>query len=51
MLDREKIEIPFPHTSIYAGSHSEPFRVQLMAPPGSLDSLPNKEQPDVHKDS
>jgi len=47
MLDREKIEIPFPHTSIYAGSHSEPFRVQLMAP----QNLPDKEQPDVHKDS
>jgi len=47
MLDREKIEIPFPHTSIYAGSHSEPFRVQLMAP----QNLPDKEQPDVRKDS
>ena len=47
MLDREKIEIPFPHTSIYAGSQSEPFRVQLMAP----QNLPDKEQPDVHKDS
>lgn len=29
-LDRENIEIPFPHTSVYAGSHSEPFRVQLL---------------------
>jgi small conductance mechanosensitive channel len=47
MLDREKVEIPFPHTSIYAGSHSEPFRVQLMAP----QNLPDKEQPDVQKDS
>ena len=47
MLDREKIEIPFPHTSIYAGSHSEPFRVQLIAPQSPSD----KEQPDVHKDS
>lgn len=47
MLDREKIEIPFPHTSIYAGSHSEPFRVELIAPQSPSD----KEQPDVHKDS
>ncbi|MFT5988187.1 MAG: small conductance mechanosensitive channel [Pseudomonadales bacterium] len=47
MLDREQVEIPFPHTSIYAGSHSEPFRVQLMAP----QNLPDKEQPDVQKDS
>lgn len=28
-LDRAGIEIPFPHTSLYAGSHSEPFRVEL----------------------
>lgn len=32
LLDREGIEIPFPHTSVYAGSHSEPFKVQLMGP-------------------
>lgn len=31
-LDDEGIEIPFPHTSVYAGSHSEPFRVQLLSP-------------------
>lgn len=31
-LDREGIEIPFPHTSVYAGNHSEPFRVQLLGP-------------------
>lgn len=28
-LDREGIEIPFPHTSVYAGAHSEPFRIEL----------------------
>ncbi|QSP96254.1 mechanosensitive ion channel family protein [Marinobacter salinisoli] len=46
MLDREGIEIPFPHTSIYAGSHSEPFRVQLLSP----DTKPNKEILDVDKE-
>lgn len=37
LLDKQGIEIPFPHTSIYAGSHSEPFRVQLMAPEKTTD--------------
>ncbi len=37
-LDREGIEIPFPHTSVYAGSHSDPFRVQLLAP----ESIPTE---------
>ncbi|WP_100640074.1 mechanosensitive ion channel family protein [Marinobacter salexigens] len=46
-LDQAGIEIPFPHTSIYAGSHSEPFRVQLMAP----EKVTEKEQMDVQKDS
>ncbi|MDX1755909.1 MAG: mechanosensitive ion channel family protein [Marinobacter sp.] len=32
-LDRAGIEIPFPHTSVYAGSHSEPFRVELTRAP------------------
>lgn len=41
-LDREKIEIPFPHTSVYAGSHSKPFRVQLLQD----ESPNNKETPD-----
>lgn len=31
-FDREGIEIPFPHTSIYAGSASEPFRIQVVDP-------------------
>lgn len=46
-LDMEGIEIPFPHTSIYAGSHSEPFRVQLMGPEQDIE----KERLDVHKRS
>ena len=29
-FDAQDIEIPFPHTSVYAGSRSEPFRIQLM---------------------
>lgn len=45
-LDREGIEIPFPHTSVYAGSHSEPFRVQLMG----QETLVNKEPLDVDED-
>lgn len=42
ILDREGIEIPFPHTSVYAGSHSEPFRVQLL----QEESSNNKENSD-----
>ena len=45
MLDGHGIEIPFPHTSIYAGSHSEPFRVQLLAP----EQHKKKGVPDVDK--
>lgn len=45
-LDRDGIEIPFPHTSIYAGSHSEPFRVQLLGP----ETVANKEPLDVDRD-
>lgn len=46
-LDAQGIEIPFPHTSIYAGSHSAPFRVQLMRPEQQKD----KDSPDVDRDS
>ena len=46
-LDREGIEIPFPHTSVYAGSHSEPFRVQLLGP----EQITEKDLLDVDKDS
>lgn len=45
LLDNQGIEIPFPHTSIYAGSHSEPFRVQLMGP----ETQRNKDSSDVDK--
>ncbi len=45
-LDRDGIEIPFPHTSVYAGSHSEPFRVQLLEP----EITNEKERPDVDKE-
>ena len=31
-FDQAGIEIPFPHTSVYAGSASEPFRIQLVDP-------------------
>lgn len=46
-LDKEGIEIPFPHSSIYAGSHSEPFRVQLLG----LEKNIEKEVLDAEKDS
>ncbi len=32
-FDREGIEIPFPHVSLYAGSASPPISVQIVAPP------------------
>ncbi len=34
-FDREGIEIPFPHTSVYAGSASAPFRIQLVESPSA----------------
>ncbi|MEC7376110.1 MAG: mechanosensitive ion channel family protein [Pseudomonadota bacterium] len=52
-LDREGIEIPFPHTSVYAGSHSEPFRIQLMGMDGASANVPetgnDKDRLDVDK--
>jgi small-conductance mechanosensitive channel len=33
-FDREGIEIPFPHTTIYTGSATEPFPVRIMGQPG-----------------
>jgi len=45
LLDTQGIEIPFPHTSIYAGSHSEPFRVQLMG----LEKQKDKDSSDVDR--
>lgn len=32
LFDRESIEIPFPHRSLYAGSVTEPFPVRLVEP-------------------
>ncbi|MDC0662553.1 mechanosensitive ion channel family protein [Marinobacter sp. SS21] len=40
-LDRAGIEIPFPHTSVYAGSHSEPFRIEL------IRNQSNKQQDEI----
>ncbi|WP_442915624.1 mechanosensitive ion channel family protein [Marinobacter sp. C2H3] len=47
-LDEAGIEIPYPHTSVYAGSHSEPFRVQLLAPESPNNK---KDASDVEQDS
>ncbi len=41
-LDKSGIEIPFPHTSIYAGSHSEPFRIEL------IRNQSNQQQDEIH---
>jgi small-conductance mechanosensitive channel len=32
-FDREGIEIPFPHRSLYTGSVTEPFPVRVVAEP------------------
>ncbi|MGQ7275510.1 mechanosensitive ion channel family protein [Marinobacter sp. V034] len=37
-FDREHIEIPYPHTSLYAGSESAPFKVQLLKENPSQDT-------------
>lgn len=34
-FDRENIEIPFPHTSVYAGSQSAPFQIELVGGQGT----------------
>ncbi|WP_202980290.1 mechanosensitive ion channel family protein [Marinobacter fonticola] len=36
-FDRESIEIPFPHTSVYAGSQSAPFQIELVNGKGTSD--------------
>lgn len=46
-LDQQGIEIPFPHTSVYAGSHSEPFRIQLVGSEQQND----KDFPDDHRNA
>ncbi|MDX1590080.1 MAG: mechanosensitive ion channel family protein [Oleiphilaceae bacterium] len=37
-FDREGVEIPFPHTSLYAGKHSTPIRIALETGNGLKDS-------------
>ncbi|ONF42782.1 mechanosensitive ion channel protein [Marinobacter lutaoensis] len=43
-LDQEGIEIPFPHTSVYAGTHSAPFRVELLSPMHREKDVPDAEK-------
>ena len=38
LFDREDIEIPFPHRTLYAGSVSEPFKVELARPEEGAES-------------
>ena len=37
-FDREGIEIPFPHRSLYTGSVTEPFPVRIVDAPASVES-------------
>lgn len=37
-FDREGVEIPFPHTSLYAGNHSTPIRIALVDESASQSS-------------
>lgn len=37
-FDRENIEIPFPHTSVYAGSQSAPFQIELVSGKSKQDA-------------
>lgn len=38
LFDREGIEIPFPHRSLYTGSVTEPFPIQLVSAPSETDA-------------
>lgn len=40
-FDREEVEIPFPHRSLYAGSASAPLPVRLVAPAPGRVQAPN----------
>ncbi len=43
-FDEEGIEIPFPHRSLYAGSSTDPFPVQIVGDGGPVDAtLPEQE--------
>ena len=37
-FDKEGIEIPFPHLSLYSGSATEPFPVKLVASNGGIEA-------------
>ncbi len=39
-FDAEDIEIPFPHTTLYAGSVSDPFPIRLVAEAGQAGAFP-----------
>lgn len=43
-FDREGVEIPFPHTSLYAGKHSSPIPI-AMVPQNTNQDSPSGEQP------
>lgn len=46
LFDRENVEIPFPHTSVYAGSASAPFQVQLLTDTTKQDVTDDEKQID-----
>jgi small-conductance mechanosensitive channel len=37
-FDEEGIEIPFPHRTVYTGSMSEPFPIQVIQPDKAEDA-------------
>ncbi|BES72547.1 mechanosensitive ion channel family protein [Marinobacter nanhaiticus D15-8W] len=43
-FDRENIEIPFPHTSVYAGSQSAPFQIELVSGKGAKQDVTHDEK-------
>ena len=59
-FDEENIEIPFPHLSLYTGSATDPFPIQIVEPksdtndrstqnPNLANQLTSDEGPEVHK--
>ena len=49
-FDEEGIEIPFPHSSLYAGSETAPFPIKLVADePQKLAEIRDVEKLKIHQ--